>query len=279
MTKEDDLRRRWEKFLKNKKDIVNRDFLALHYLFLVDAENRRLLARLPARIYWEKKDDLASAGAIGLLKALDLFVPPVDKQASPGRAFEAYARYRIRGQMVDELRGMDFARRNLRKQARMIQEAERKIESKLQRIPRAEETAKALGVSLEEFYDWVAEINMLNLLSLDAERIKPGDGSTWAESLVDDKAENPLDKVEIKEKIEQIKEALKDLGDSERNVLQLYYMETLTFKEIGRVLHISESRVCQIHHMAIFRLQEFVEGGTYGRLKGSERLHDYHYRK
>jgi RNA polymerase sigma factor FliA len=279
MTKEDELGRVWKQYLKDKKDLTCRDFLAQKYLYLVDAENRRLLGRLPSRIYWAKKDDLASAGAIGLLKALDLFVLPVDKKDSPGRAFEAYARYRIRGQMVDELREMDFARRNLRKQARMIQEAERKIESKVQRAPRAEETAKALGLGLDEFYDWVAEINMLNLLSLDAERAETGDGGTWVEALVDNKAENPLDKVEIQEKIEQIREALTDLGESEQKVLQLYYTETLTFKEIGRVLHISESRVCQIHHMAIFRLQEFVEGGTYGRLKGSKRLHDYHYRK
>lgn len=227
-----------------------------------------------------KKDDLASAGAIGLLKALDLFVPPAEKKDGPGRAFEVYARYRIRGQMVDELRGMDFARRNLRKQSRMIQEAEKKIEAKLQRPARPEETAKALGVDLDVFYDWVAEINMLNLLSLDAEKQEAGDGSTWADSLVDDKAENPLDKVEIQEKIEQVTQELKKLGDSEQKVLQLYYMETLTFKEIGRVLQVSESRVCQIHHMAVFRLQELVEGGkAHGRLKGSERLHDYHYRK
>lgn len=135
MTQEDVLRGAWKKYLKNKKDPVPRDFLAQKYLYLVDTENRRLLARLPSRVYWEKKDDLASAGAIGLLKALDIFVPPPDKKDAPGRAFEAYARYRIRGQMVDELRGMDFARRNLRKQARMIQEAEKKIQSKFQRAP------------------------------------------------------------------------------------------------------------------------------------------------
>ncbi len=280
MTQEDVLRGVWKKYLKNKRELECRDVLARNYLFLVDAENRRLLARLPSKVYWEKKDDLASAGAIGLLKALDLFVPPPDKKDVPGRAFEAYARYRIRGQMVDELRGMDFARRNLRKQARMIQEAEKKIESKLERSPRPEETAKALGVDLEVFYDWVAEINMLNLLSLDAEMQKAGDGSTWADVLVDDKAENPLDKVEIQEKIEQVTDALKRLGDSEQKVLQLYYMETLTFKEIGKVLQVSESRVCQIHHMAVFRLQEFVEGGkAHGRFKGSERIHDDHHRK
>ena len=222
MTQEKNLKEVWAKYLINKKDPESRDILAQNYLFLVDAEARRLLARLPARVYWEKKDDLASAGAIGLLKALDLFNPPIEKKDDPGRAFEAYSRYRIRGQMVDELRGMDFARRNLRKQARLIQEAEKKIELKFQRFPQPEEIAKALGVDLEVFYDWVAEINMLNLLSLDAEIQGLGDAGSWAETLADDKAENPLDKVEIQEKIDQVTQALKKLGETEQKVLQLY---------------------------------------------------------
>src|SRR5581483_1223314 len=132
----------WNRFLKKKTDLKVRDELAKAYFFLVEAETRRMLARLPARAYWEKKDDLGSAGVIGLLQALDHFQPPKDKKSDPGRAFEAYARYRIRGQMFDELRNLDFAKRNLRKQARAIQEAERKLEGKLGRAPREEETAK-----------------------------------------------------------------------------------------------------------------------------------------
>ena len=261
----------WARFLKKKKDLVARESLAKAYFFLVEAETRRLLARLPLRAYWEKKDDLGSAGVIGLLQALDHFTPPGNKTNDPGRAFEAYARYRIRGQMVDELRSLDFARRNLRKQARSIQEAERKLEVRLGRSPREEETAKALGISLDELYNWIAEINMLNLLSLDAEIGEAGvEGGSWADVLADSKAENPLDKVEKQEKIEQVAEALKDLGDSEQKVLHLYYVETLTFKEIGKILKVSESRVCQIHHMAVFRLQELVDarrkhGRVYGR--------------
>ena len=198
-----------------------------------------MLARLPLRAYWEKKEDLGSAGVIGLLQALDHFIPPQGKTHDPGRAFEAYARYRIRGQMVDELRNLDFARRNLRKQARVIQEAERKLEAKFGRSPREEETAKALGIPLNELYDWIAEINMLNLLSLDAEIAEGGDGGSWADVLPDLKAENPLDKVEKQEKIDQVSEALGKLGGAEQKVLHLYYAEMLTFKEIGKVLKVS----------------------------------------
>jgi len=270
----------WARFLKQKKDLETRDDLARAYFFLVEAETRRMLARLPLRAYWEKKEDLGSAGVIGLLQALDHFTPPNDKRHDPGRAFEAYARYRIRGQMVDELRSLDFARRNLRKQARAIQEAERKLETRLGRTPREEETAKALGIPLSELYDWIAEINMLNLLSLDAEVAEGGEGGSWAELLADSKAENPLDKVEKQEKIEQVAEALKFLGDAEQKVLHFYYVETLTFKEIGRILKVSESRVCQVHHMAVFRLQELLdERRKHGVAQGRERIHDHHHRK
>jgi RNA polymerase sigma factor for flagellar operon FliA len=269
----------WFRYLKKKKDLDARENLAKAYYFLVEAENRRLLARLPLRVYREKKEDLGSAGVIGLLQALDHFIPPKDKRHDPGRAFEAYARYRIRGQMVDELRNLDFARRNLRKQARTIQEAEHKLETKLGRLPREEETAKALGIPLNELYDWVAEINMLNLLSLDAEMSETNtQGTSWADVLPDKKAENPLDKVEKQEKIEKVTEALERLEEQEQRVLNLYYIENLTFKEIGKVLTVSESRICQIHHMAVFRLQQLVEERRgHGRIQGHERIHHHHH--
>ena len=182
--------------------------------------------------------------------------------------------------MVDELRNLDFARRNLRKQARAIQDAEKKLEGRLGRHPREEETAKALGIPLNDLYDWVAEINMLNLLSLDAEIADGKDGGSWADVIADSRAENPLDKVEKQERIEQVASALKNLGDAEQKVLQLYYVELLTFKEIGKVLKVSESRICQIHHMAVFRLQELVdERRKHGNTQGRERIHDHRYRK
>jgi len=270
----------WARFLKKKKDSSDRDFLAHNYFFLVEAESRRLLARLPLRAYWEKKEDVASAGAIGLLQALDHFIPPKGKDGSPGRAFEAYARYRIRGQMVDELRQMDFARRNLRKQERLIQEAEKKLQEKLGRFPREEEVAKILSIPLDEFYEWVAEINMLNLLSLDAEMSgERGENGSWSDILPDTKAENALDKVEKQERIEIVARVLKCLEDAEQKVLHLYYVENLTFKEVGKVLGVSESRVCQIHHMAVFRLQKLVDERR--RHDGIQhgRLHHNHERK
>lgn len=266
----------WAKFLKGKTDLTSREDLAKAYYYLVEAETRRLLARLPLRVYWEKKDDIASSGAIGLLQAIDHFSVPKDKKKDPGRAFEAYARYRIRGQMIDELRTLDFARRNLRKKARDIQGAEAKLIAENGRAPREEEIAKVLGVDLDELYDWIAEINMLNLLSLDAEKREGKGEETWADSLVDTKAENALDKVEKLEKIEIVGESLKRLDLIGQKVLSLYYVESLTFREIGKILKISESRVCQIHHVSIFKLQDIVDRrGKNGGIKGRERIHDH----
>src|SRR5665213_633797 len=268
----------WAKFLKGKTDLTSREELAKAYYYLVEAETRRLLARLPLRVYWEKKDDIASSGAIGLLQAIDHFSVPKDKKKDPGRAFEAYARYRIRGQMIDELRTLDFARRNLRKNAKDIQEAEAKLIAENGRAPREEEIAKALGVDLDELYDWIAEINMLNLLSLEAEKREGKGEETWADSLVDTKAENALDKVEKLEKIEIVAESVKQLDLIGQKVLSLYYVENLTFREIGKILKISESRVCQIHHVSIFKLQDIVDRrGKNGGIKGREWVHDHRY--
>ena len=268
----------WAKFLKGKTDLTSREELAKAYYYLVEAETRRLLARLPLRVYWEKKDDIASSGAIGLLRAIDHFSVPKDKKKDPGRAFEVYARYRIRGQMIDELRTLDFARRNLRKNARDIQEAEAKLIAENGRAPREEEIAKVLGVDLDELYDWIAEINMLNLLSLDAEKREGKGDETWADSLVDTKAENALDKVEKLEKIEIVAESIKHLDLVGQKVLSLYYVENLTFREVGKILKISESRVCQIHHVSIFKLQDIVDRrGKNGGITRRERIHNHRY--
>jgi RNA polymerase sigma factor FliA len=273
-----DLNTVWAKFLKEKTNLRLREELAKAYYRLVEAETRRLLARLPLRVYWEKKDDITSSGAIGLLQALDHFSVPKDKKRDPGRAFEAYARYRIRGQMIDELRTLDFAKRNLRKNARDIQEAEAKLISEFGRVPREEEIAKFLGIGLDELYDWIAEINMLNLLSLDVEK-REGEGEgSWGDSLVDIKAENPLDKVEKQEKIDMLAESLKQIDLVGQKVLSLYYAENLTFREIGKILKISESRVCQIHHVSIFKLQDIVDRrGKNGGITRRERIHDNRY--
>lgn len=266
----------WGRFLKERGG-SERERLACEYFFLVDAEVRRLLARLPPAAYREKKEDLASAGMIGLLQALDHFRPPKERKNSIGRAFEAYARYRIRGRMLDELRTLDFARRNLRRQARRIEEIQERLRVQLGRVPTEEETAKALGWSLEQFWEELAEINMFRLLSLDAAATV--EGGSLGEALADGTARDPLLELEQRQKKERVRQALLRLKETEQKVLHLYYVEELTFREIGKLLGVSESRICQIHHLAVFRLQSLVERSEHGRTQRHERIHHPHPRK
>ncbi len=275
MTPADPLASIWNRFLK-KRDPESREALAKTYYPLVVAESRRLLARLPLEAYWQKKEDLVSAGGLGLLLALDHFTPPNPPPESVGRAFEVYARYRIRGQMLDELRQLDFARRNLRKAAREIQAAEDQLRGELGRDPREVETAERLGWTLGDFHDRIAEINMLSLLSLDARSSENAEGGNpWESALADPRAVDPLGELEKKERIHTVQGALVRLGVNEQKVLHLYYVENLTFKEIGKILGLSESRVCQIHHLAVYRLQTTIERGTHDRAQGHGRLHDH----
>ena len=232
----------WARFLKKKKDLQAREELAKTYFFLVEAETRRMLARLPLRAYWEKREDLGSAGVIGFCKPWIILchqrkkasIPAGLSRLMPATGFAAKwwmncEIWILPGEICVNKPGRSRKRKENWK-------------ARFGRSPREEETAKALGIPLSELYDWIAEINMLNLLPLDAEIAGDGEGGSWADVLADAKAENPLDKVEKQEKIEQVAEALKNLGDAEQKVLHLYYVETLTFKEIGRILKVSESQ-------------------------------------
>jgi RNA polymerase sigma factor FliA len=134
------------------------------------------------------------------------------------------------------------------------------LQMELGRLPREEEVAEAIGIPLGEFYDWVAEINMLNLLSLDVGSAGTDEKTgSWSENLPDPNSVDPLGEAERREKIDWVSGALRGLGENEQRTLYLYYLEGLTFKEIGTALRLSESRVCQLHHMAIFRLQGMIE--------------------
>jgi len=258
----------WERFL-SERDATSRETLAKAYYFLVEAEGRRLLSRLPLEAYRQKKDDLVSSGGVGLLLALEAFVPPLNAPEGVGRAFEVYARFRIRGQMLDELRQLDFASRDLRKSARELNAAEEELQARLGRKPHETELAEHLGWPLEDLYSQVAEINMLSLLSLDARQEGSGgngDGrGPWEEVLADPRAVDPLQQLEKRERLGKLTDALERLSVTDQKVMHLYYVESLTFKEIGKVLALSESRICQIHHLAIFRLQTLIERGMHDR--------------
>jgi len=201
-----------------------------------------LVSRLPPCV---QPDDLIQAGMIGLLEAARNYDP------SQGASFETYAGIRIRGAMLDEIRRSDWAPRSVHKKARIVAQAVRDIENETGRDARDHEVAKSLEMSLEEYHQMLQAASGYRVMSF--EDIGPGD-DTYAESFTDDKG-TPLDGLQREDFKKSLSDAITGLPERERLVMALYYNEELNLREIGDVLGVSESRVCQIHSQAVIRLQ------------------------
>lgn len=252
-----------------RRDEVARGRLVERYVGLVKYVAGRLAVGLP---HYLEFTDLYSAGLLGLIQAVDNFDP------ARGIKFETYAIPRIRGAILDELRAQDWFPRSLRRKARQLESAYATLESALGRAATDEEVARHLGVELGELDRMVGEVAVATMVSLDS-TLHPedgGDGDRVVDTLVDEKADDPADRIEEREMREVVAATLGELGDRERLVLTLYYYEELTLKEIGEVLGVTESRVCQIHTKAIVRLRARVhrklEGPPLARL-GEEVAH------
>jgi len=198
-----------------------------------------LAARLPSSV---EIDDLIQAGSIGLLEAARNF------QGDRGASFETYAGIRIRGAMLDELRRGSFAPRSLHRRAREVETAMRAIEQETGREARDAEVAERLGIPIEEYFDAVADSARCQVLSTDA--FADGEGFD-----APDENSNPDGEFSRAEFQAELVKAIAGLPERERLVMSLYYERELNLKEIGKVLDVSESRVCQIHGQALVRLR------------------------
>lgn len=198
-----------------------------------------LAARLPASV---EIDDLIQAGSIGLLEAAKHY------QGDRGASFETYAGIRIRGAMLDELRRGDWAPRSLHRRAREVQAAMHAIEQETGRTALDSEIAGRLGISLEEYFDAVADSARCQVLSTDG--FDEGEGFDAADDTGD--PDSQFSRAEFQ--MELVK-AISGLPEREKLVMSMYYERELNLKEIGKVLEVSESRVCQIHGQALVRLR------------------------
>ena len=224
-----------------------RDRLIIHYSPLVKYVAGRVSVGLPHNI---EQADLVSYGIFGLIDAIDKF------DTSRGLKFETYAIARIKGAIIDELRSIDWVPRSVRAKARMVEKAYSKLENELHRTPTDAEIADELKMTEGELHHIFNQISFVGLVALDevlsgGER---GDATTLGET-IPDKGEGPVAAFEVEEMKQLLAEAINRMGEREKIVLTLYYYEGLTLAEIGEVLGVTESRVCQIHTKAVLQLR------------------------
>jgi RNA polymerase sigma factor for flagellar operon FliA len=230
------------KIKEEKKEQIIKEFLPY-----IKYTAYRLSWKLPAHI---TIDDLISVGLMGLMDAVERFEPGKVK-------LKTYAELRIKGSMIDELRATAWIPRSMRKKIDIINKARAKLEKKLGRMPDDTEVAKSLKMPINEYYKTLQyATSSISLRLEDFKNNKYADSDmNISECIADPRAKTPLNILEEKDMKDKLAELLDTLPEKEKLVLSLYYYEELTMQEIGRVLNITESRVCQIHSQALVKLK------------------------
>ncbi len=238
----------WREF-KDTADQGLRERLILHYSPLVKYVAGRVGVGLPPNI---EQADLVSYGIFGLIDAIEKFdLARVIK-------FETYAISRIKGAIIDELRSIDWIPRSVRFKAREVEKAYAALESRLHRTPSEAEVAGELDISIEDLHQIFSQVSFVNVVALDellnvgGER---GDKLSLVDTLEDTKAEDPVMAFETEETKHLLAKAINTLPEREKIVVTLYYYEGLTLAEIGQVLGVTESRICQMHTKAVLQLR------------------------
>jgi len=232
--------------LTKMADKKKREKLIIKYVPLVKNIVGRIAMRLPDHV---DKDDLISAGIMGLMSALEKF------DGTKKVRFETYAQFRIRGAVLDELRSKDDVPRSVRNKESMLKDALDVLQKKFGRHPADEEISHYLGMSLKNYYKLLDEARGVRILSNDD--LPPNYCEKYGRHDILEKIDqnNPFFLLADMELKNILKNAIDSLPEKEKLVLSLYYYEELTLKEIGLTLKLTESRVCQIHSLAILRLK------------------------
>lgn len=231
--------------LQTRNDSVRQE-LIIRYIPLVKYIVNRLTVKIP---HFLDKEDLQSFGLMGLIEAANKFKP------ENGVKFETYATYRIKGAIIDEIRKANWLPRSMFQKIQLVSKTYNKLEQMGVTV-KDQEVASATGLTLDELYEVMQSLSCLSNISLD-EVIGGGngDGVTAKEMVADTNALESEAVVEDKELKAALKKGLEKMEERDRAILDLYYNEELTLKEIGKVLDVSESRVCQLHGRALLRLK------------------------
>ena len=225
-------------------DPEERERLILEHLPQVRLIARRIQERLPKNISLE---DLVSTGVIGLISAIDHF------DASQNVKLKTYAEYKIRGAILDSLRGLDWAPRQKRRKTKQIEAAIAAVEQQVQHAPSEDEIAHQLGISLAEYHEWLVETRGLNVASL--EYAGNENGRDLLHFLPDSEEKLPSALLEQSELERLVAEGIDQIPEVERTILSLYYHEELTLREIAQIVKLHESRISQLKSQAILRLR------------------------
>ena len=247
----------WEDY-KRDRSAAARDQLILHYSPLVKYVAGRVSVGLPSNI---EQADLISYGIFGLIDAIDKY------ERSRGIKFETYAISRIRGAIIDELRAIDWVPRSVRFKAREVEKTYTSLENKLKRPPSDAEIAAEMGISVDDLGNIYTQLSTLSLVALDDLMASSGEGSeriSVVETLEDTRTDNPMDAFESVEMKQILATAINRLPEREKVVVTLYYYEGLTLAEIGNVLGVTESRICQMHTKAVLALRGKIKEATQG---------------
>ncbi len=234
---------------KHSGDRRLRDQLIVRFAPLVKFVAGRLATGLPHSI---EQADLVSYGMFGLIDAIEKF------DTERNIKFETYAATRIKGAIVDEMRSVDWVPRSVRAKARSVEQALASLEATLRRTPSDAELAVELEISEDELQQILTQISFVGIVALDdvvgVTARERGDAPTLGDTLPD-RGDGPVAAFEVEEMKQILAGAINRLGDREKIVLSLYYYENLTMADIGRVLGVTESRVCQIHTKAVLQLR------------------------
>jgi RNA polymerase sigma factor for flagellar operon FliA len=228
------------------KGRLDNDTMLKQYSPLVRRLAHQMIAKLPANV---EVDDLIQVGMIGLNDALSRF------DAAQGVQFETFATQRIRGAMLDELRGSDWMSRGNRRQQRSIEAAVHRLEQKLGRAPHESEIAKEMGITLQEYQELLGKVRGTQLVYLEDMSGDDGDDDYLDRHVTADEEANPLGLLQDRRMREALVEAIKHLPEREQYVMSMYYEHDMNLKEIAAVLGVTESRVCQLHSQSIARLR------------------------
>jgi RNA polymerase sigma factor for flagellar operon FliA len=237
----------WARYVDNRAPEL-RDRLILHYAPLVKYVAGRVGSGLPAHV---EQADLISYGTFGLIDAITRYEPTREVK------FESYAMARIRGAIIDELRNTDWIPRSVRMKARQFERATAELEAKLHRTPTEEEIADEMDMDVEDVRKFLGQLSLVNVVALDELLVDDDGGGSprLVDTLKDTAALDPQAMAEHGEARQLLARAVEQLPEREKVVVSLYYFEGLTLADIGRVLGVTESRICQLHTKAVLHLR------------------------